>query len=102
MSNNQIPDLRSLVDQLGSILTLETLYLEGNPCQLGDEAYRRKVKLCLPWLKQIDATYVVISFRCPLSGFITVSSLLQVNSGAALELSAMCVTLRLSILSPGD
>jgi protein phosphatase 1 regulatory subunit 7 len=62
MSNNQIPDLHSLVDQIGSILTLETLYLEGNPCQLGDESYRRKVKLYLPRLKQIDATYVGFSF----------------------------------------
>ena len=62
MSNNQIPDLRSLVDELGTILTLETLYLEGNPCQLGDESYRRRVKLYLPQLKQIDATYVALPF----------------------------------------
>ncbi|PFH53051.1 hypothetical protein AMATHDRAFT_55392 [Amanita thiersii Skay4041] len=59
MNGNQIPDLRALDTQLRSISTLETLYLEGNPCQTSDMAnYRRKVKLALPQLKQIDATYV--------------------------------------------
>ncbi|KIL64461.1 hypothetical protein M378DRAFT_178792 [Amanita muscaria Koide BX008] len=58
MNHNLIPDLRALDTQLRSIASLETLYLEGNPCQTTDMAnYRRKVKLALPQLKQIDATY---------------------------------------------
>lgn len=38
---------------------LETIYLEHNPVQrdLG-AAYRRKIQLEMPQLKQIDATYV--------------------------------------------
>ncbi|KAM6504196.1 protein phosphatase regulatory subunit [Amanita muscaria] len=61
MNHNLIPDLRALDTQLRSIASLETLYLEGNPCQTTDMAnYRRKVKLALPQLKQIDATFVKI------------------------------------------
>lgn len=57
MNNNKIPDLHALDRELRSITTLETLYLEGNPCQASDMAgYRRKVMLALPQLKQIDAT----------------------------------------------
>jgi protein phosphatase 1 regulatory subunit 7 len=57
MNNNKIPDLHALDKELRSITTLETLYLEGNPCQASDMAgYRRKVMLALPQLKQIDAT----------------------------------------------
>ena len=33
---------------------LETVYLEGNPVAK-DARYRAKVKMLLPWLKQIDA-----------------------------------------------
>lgn len=56
-SYNKIPDLKALESQLGSIKTLETVYLEGNPAQLDDPAnYRRKVILLLPQLQQIDAT----------------------------------------------
>jgi protein phosphatase 1 regulatory subunit 7 len=58
MNHNQIPDLQTLISELGATTTLETLYLEGNPCQMNDEAYRRKVKLYLPQLQQIDATCV--------------------------------------------
>jgi protein phosphatase 1 regulatory subunit 7 len=56
MNGNSIPDLQALVPQLGAISTLETLYLEGNPCQANDDGYRRKVILYLPQLKQVDAT----------------------------------------------
>jgi protein phosphatase 1 regulatory subunit 7 len=57
MNGNQIPDLHSLERELGSIKTLETLYLEDNPCQKSDRTgYRRKIMLALPQLKQIDAT----------------------------------------------
>lgn len=36
---------------------LETVYLEGNPAQRTEGAgYRRKVKLALPQVAQVDAT----------------------------------------------
>jgi protein phosphatase 1 regulatory subunit 7 len=56
-SYNQISDLRALDKQLRPLPNLETVYLEGNPCQTNDRAgYRRKVILALPQVKQIDAT----------------------------------------------
>ncbi|KAJ7284932.1 L domain-like protein [Mycena rebaudengoi] len=59
MSGNKIPTLHALDSQLKAITTLETLYLEGNPCQTNDMAnYRRKIILALPQIKQIDATFV--------------------------------------------
>ncbi|KAG6836822.1 hypothetical protein H0H93_002668 [Arthromyces matolae] len=59
INGNQIPDLTALEPQLGAIQSLETLYLEANPCQLKDmTGYRRKIMLALPQLKQIDATYL--------------------------------------------
>jgi protein phosphatase 1 regulatory subunit 7 len=62
MSGNKIPTLHALDSQLKAITTLETLYLEGNPCQTNDMAnYRRKIILALPQIKQIDATCVPIS-----------------------------------------
>ncbi|KAF9468131.1 hypothetical protein BDZ94DRAFT_844706 [Collybia nuda] len=62
MNGNQIPDLQGLEPQLGKLSTLETLYLEANPCQAKDmTGYRRKIMLALPQLKQIDATYVRVS-----------------------------------------
>ena len=57
MNDNQIPNLRNLERELGKTDSLETIYLEGNPCQREDEGgYRRKVMLTLPQVKQIDAT----------------------------------------------
>lgn len=57
MNGNQIANLHSLEKELGSIKTLTTLYLEGNPCQKNDMAgYRRKIILALPQVTQIDAT----------------------------------------------
>ena len=59
MNGNQIPDLLSLEKELGSLSSLTTIYLEANPCQMNDmSAYRRKVMLALPQVKQIDATWV--------------------------------------------
>ncbi len=55
------------VDQLKPMTKLETVYLERNPIWRSqdqdrpgaqDVNYRRKVMLALPWVKQIDATYV--------------------------------------------
>lgn len=57
MNGNKIPDLRGLEPELAGITTLETLYLEANPCQRNDmTGYRRKIMLALPQLQQIDAT----------------------------------------------
>jgi hypothetical protein len=56
LNQNKISTLQTLEPQLGSISTLETVYLEGNPCQKADVNYRRKIMLALPQLKQIDAT----------------------------------------------
>jgi protein phosphatase 1 regulatory subunit 7 len=56
LNQNKIPTLQALEPQLGTISTLETIYLEGNPCQKADVNYRRKIMLALPQLKQIDAT----------------------------------------------
>ncbi|TFY76062.1 hypothetical protein EWM64_g7948 [Hericium alpestre] len=58
INNNKIPTLQALETELGSLPELETVYLEGNPCQQAEGAsYRRKIMLALPKLKQIDATY---------------------------------------------
>lgn len=59
LNNNKITDLRALEPQLKNMTDLETIYLEGNPCQQVEGAsYRRKIMLALPQVKQIDATSV--------------------------------------------
>jgi protein phosphatase 1 regulatory subunit 7 len=56
-NNNLIPNLRALDAQLAPISTLQTVYLEHNPCQTNDPGgYRRKVILALPQIIQVDAT----------------------------------------------
>ncbi|WWC70835.1 uncharacterized protein I206_104787 [Kwoniella pini CBS 10737] len=56
-SYNKIPNLHALDSQLAPLKKLETVYLEGNPCQKNDmTGYRRKIILALPQIKQIDAT----------------------------------------------
>ena len=59
VNHNKVETLRALESQLGS-LPLETIYLEGNPCQQAEGVnYRRKIMLALPTsLTQIDATWV--------------------------------------------
>ncbi|CBQ71688.1 probable SDS22-protein phosphatase 1, regulatory subunit 7 [Sporisorium reilianum SRZ2] len=58
-NDNRIADLNGLDRELGGCKALETVYLEGNPAQRKEgPAYRRKVKLLLPQLRQIDATFV--------------------------------------------
>ncbi|EST07457.1 Leucine rich repeat 4 [Kalmanozyma brasiliensis GHG001] len=60
-NDNRIADLNELDKELGPnrMPALETVYLEGNPAQKKEgPAYRRKVKLLLPQLKQIDATFI--------------------------------------------
>lgn len=54
MNDNQVNDWNN-VDILKEMKSLETIYLEHNPISK-DSAYRRKIKLILPWITQIDAT----------------------------------------------
>jgi len=59
LNDNAIPHLHSVPAQLANLKNLQTVYLEGNPCQKTDMAnYRRKLILALPQVVQIDATYV--------------------------------------------
>lgn len=51
------------IEALVPLKNLETVYLERNPIYFeqgsqmkADPSYRRKIKLTLPWIKQIDAT----------------------------------------------
>jgi protein phosphatase 1 regulatory subunit 7 len=56
VNHNKIKTLQALEPQLSS-LPLQTIYLEGNPCQQTEGVnYRRKIMLALPTLNQIDAT----------------------------------------------
>lgn len=60
-NDNKIANLNHLDAQLGPthMPALDTIYMEGNPAQRAEgPAYRRKLKLLLPQLKQIDATLV--------------------------------------------
>ena len=61
-SDNKIDNWKDL-EELVPIKSLETVYLERNPIYYdhenrpkADPNYRRKIKLTLPWIKQIDAT----------------------------------------------
>ncbi|KAF7970841.1 hypothetical protein HWV62_22798 [Athelia sp. TMB] len=59
LNNNKITTLLTLEPQLHAASALETIYLEGNPVQETEGGnYRRKIKMALPQLSQIDATYV--------------------------------------------
>jgi protein phosphatase 1 regulatory subunit 7 len=53
--NNNLLESWNDLDQLKKTETLTTIYVEGNPLAK-DVNYRRKVKLTLPFIKQIDAT----------------------------------------------
>ena len=60
-NDNQL-DSWSEVENLTVLKKLETVYLERNPLYYDsnkkqDPAYRRKIMLTLPWVRQIDATY---------------------------------------------
>ena len=60
-NDNRIEDLNGLDRELGpdKMPELETVYLEGNPGMRKEgPAYRRKVKLLLPQVRQIDASFV--------------------------------------------
>lgn len=54
MNDNEIADWNCL-QNLGELKGLATVYLERNPVA-NDPAYRRKLKMIIPSLNQIDAT----------------------------------------------
>ncbi|KAE8451108.1 hypothetical protein EG329_004780 [Mollisiaceae sp. DMI_Dod_QoI] len=61
-SYNQIADFAEVESVLGDKKDLNTVYFEGNPLQLRAPAlYRNKVRLTLPQVMQIDATFVRVS-----------------------------------------
>jgi protein phosphatase 1 regulatory subunit 7 len=56
-ANNQLSSLDEIERQLSDKRELITVYFEGNPLQRRDEVhYRRKVKLVLPQVLQLDAS----------------------------------------------
>ncbi|CAK7209591.1 protein phosphatase regulatory subunit Sds22 [Sporothrix bragantina] len=58
-SYNRVIDFADVERCLRDKANLDTVYLEGNPLQLrGPALYRNKVRLALPQVTQIDATYV--------------------------------------------
>jgi protein phosphatase 1 regulatory subunit 7 len=58
-SYNQVADMNELEKHLADKKELTTVYFEGSPLQLRQPAlYRNKVRLALPQVKQIDATFV--------------------------------------------
>ncbi|OGE51773.1 hypothetical protein PENARI_c012G05607 [Penicillium arizonense] len=60
-SNNQLASFEEVERELKDKENLETVYFEGNPLQLkGPAVYRNKVRLALPQIKQIDATFVKV------------------------------------------
>lgn len=54
MNDNEVSEW-TCVEKLEANKKLSTVYLERNPVA-SDPAYRRKLKLIVPWLNQIDAT----------------------------------------------
>ncbi|KHN96887.1 protein phosphatases PP1 regulatory subunit sds22 [Metarhizium album ARSEF 1941] len=58
-SYNQIEDFVEVEKMLRDKENLTTVYFEGNPVQLrGPALYRNKIRLALPQVSQIDATFV--------------------------------------------
>ncbi|KAF7934456.1 hypothetical protein BELL_0091g00050 [Botrytis elliptica] len=61
-SYNKIADFKDVEEHLKDKEKLNTVYFEGNPLQLkGPALYRNKVRLTLPQVMQIDATFVRVS-----------------------------------------
>ncbi|RDA86430.1 hypothetical protein CP532_6459 [Ophiocordyceps camponoti-leonardi (nom. inval.)] len=58
---NQLADFNDVENVLRDKQNLTTVYFEGNPLQLRNPTlYRNKVRLALPQISQIDATYVKV------------------------------------------
>jgi len=61
-SNNQLSSFDEVEKQLADKKELTTVYFEGNPLQTNNPVmYRNKVRLALPQIQQIDATFVRVS-----------------------------------------
>ncbi|MCJ1439340.1 hypothetical protein MMC27_008732 [Xylographa pallens] len=60
-SNNQLSSYIEVAEELADKRELTTVYFEGNPLQLQNPVlYRNKIRLALPQVKQIDATFVQV------------------------------------------
>ncbi|RHZ57847.1 hypothetical protein CDV55_103759 [Aspergillus turcosus] len=58
-SNNELSSFEEVERELKDKEKLQTVYFEGNPLQTkGPAVYRNKVRLALPQVMQIDATFV--------------------------------------------
>ncbi|GFF29773.1 protein phosphatase 1 regulatory subunit SDS22 [Aspergillus udagawae] len=58
-SNNELSSFEEVERELKDKEKLQTVYFEGNPLQTkGPAVYRNKVRLALPQIMQIDATFV--------------------------------------------
>ncbi|KAL4942411.1 hypothetical protein BDV06DRAFT_163536 [Aspergillus oleicola] len=61
-SNNQLSNFNEVERELTDKENLKTVYFEGNPLQTnGPVVYRNKVRLAIPQIMQIDATYVRVA-----------------------------------------
>ncbi|KAL4928535.1 putative protein phosphatase PP1 regulatory subunit Sds22 [Aspergillus undulatus] len=61
-SNNQLSNFNEVERELRDKENLKTVYFEGNPLQTnGPVVYRNKVRLAIPQIMQIDATFVRIA-----------------------------------------
>ncbi|KAL4798117.1 hypothetical protein BDV19DRAFT_377288 [Aspergillus venezuelensis] len=61
-SNNQLSNFNEVERELRDKENLKTVYFEGNPLQTnGPVVYRNKVRLAIPQIMQIDATYVRVT-----------------------------------------
>ncbi len=59
VNGNKLGALGEVLVKMEVLKKLKTVYLEANPCQAEEGVhYRRKIMLSLPWVEQIDATYV--------------------------------------------
>ena len=58
MNDNLIDSFDSIFKELKPLLKIHTVYFEGNPVASPENtSYKRKLKLELPSLKQIDSTF---------------------------------------------
>ena len=62
-SSNLLESFPEIERELGGLEGLHTVYFEHNPLQkTAGPTYRNKVRLSLKAIKQIDATYELVSF----------------------------------------
>jgi protein phosphatase 1 regulatory subunit 7 len=57
-NNNQFESFQEIQEQMGKLKNLQTVYFEGCSQLEKDSQYRLKLKLIIPSLKQIDATFI--------------------------------------------